>query len=186
MPKIVITMDGVAQREVALTQERTTLGRRASNDIVLDHPAVSGQHAVLTVHAGQVQVEDLGSTNGTYVNGAAVHKQTLADGDQLEIGKFKIRLTIEPPERESEAKIRVLSGTGAGRELALNKPVSTLGQPGVAVAVITRRAQQYWLHQQEGTAALSLNGVPIGADPVRLRPGDDILLAGVSLQFVQT
>lgn len=186
MPKIVIMMDGVADQEIALTQERTTLGRRASNDIVLDHPAVSGQHAVLMLHAGQVQVEDLGSTNGTYVNGAAVHKQTLADGDQLEMGTFKLRLQIEAPQREPEAKIRVLSGTGMGRELLLNKPISTLGKPGVAVAVITCRAQQYWLHQQDGPAVLMLNGVPIGADPVRLRPGDDILLAGVSLQFVQS
>lgn len=184
MPKIVIMTDGTATREVVLTQERTTLGRRPTNDVVLDQLAVSGQHAVLTLRAGQVQVEDLGSTNGTYVNGAAVEKQLLANGDLLEMGKVKMRFETDVAEHALQAKIRVVSGAGAGREMPLTKPVSTFGKPGVAVAAITRRAQKYWLHQQEGTAALTLNGVPVGAEPTLLHAHDDIVLAGVAMQFL--
>lgn len=185
MPKLVIMQDGADHREVTLTQPRTTLGRRPGNDVVLEQAAVSGQHAVLTLQDGQLQIEDLGSTNGTYVNGAAVQRQLLADGDLLELGKFKIRVEIEAPAHQPEAKIRVLTGAGSGRELLLNKPVSTLGKPGVAVAVLTRRAQKYWLHQQEGAPLLQLNGVPVGAEPALLHPGDEIALAGVRMQFVQ-
>lgn len=184
MPKIVIMMDGMANREVVLTQERTTLGRRPANDIVLDQPAVSGQHAVLTLRAGQVQVEDLGSTNGTYVNGAAVQKQLLTNGDLLDMGKVRLRFESDEAAHEMQAKIRVMSGAGAGREMLLTKPVSTLGKPGMAVAAITRRAQKYWLHQQEGAAALTLNGVPVGIEPTLLHANDDIVLAGIHMQFL--
>lgn len=91
MPTLVISIDGAVIKEVQLTKERTTLGRRPYNDIVIENLAVSGEHAVLTLLGGKVSIEDLRSTNGTYVNGRAIQKQALLNGDLLDIGRYKIR-----------------------------------------------------------------------------------------------
>jgi hypothetical protein len=77
MPKMIVSIDGVVIKEVQLTKDRTTLGRRPYNDIVIDNLAVSGEHAVLQMTGNDVFIEDLNSTNGTYVNGKAVKKQQL-------------------------------------------------------------------------------------------------------------
>ena len=91
MPKMIVSIDGVVIKEVQLTKERTTLGRRPYNDIVIDNLAVSGEHAVFHMQGEDVEVEDLGSTNGTYVNGKAAKRQPLRNGDTIEVGKYKIR-----------------------------------------------------------------------------------------------
>ena len=91
MPKMIVSIDGVVIKEVQLTKERTMLGRRPYNDIVIDNLAVSGEHAVMHMTEHEVEVEDLGSTNGTYVNGKAIKRQVLRNGDTIEVGKYKIR-----------------------------------------------------------------------------------------------
>ena len=97
MPRMIVSIDGVVIKEVELTKERTTLGRRPYNDIVIDNLAVSGEHAVmhLSPGSGDVEVEDTGSTNGTYVNGKAIQRLPLRNGDTVEIGKYKIRFLSE-------------------------------------------------------------------------------------------
>src|SRR5687768_13475198 len=95
MPKMIVSIDGVVIKEVQLTKDRTTLGRRPYNDIVIDNLAVSGEHAVLQTSGNEVYLEDLNSTNGTYVNGKAVKKQLLQNNDTVEIGKYKIKFMGE-------------------------------------------------------------------------------------------
>src|SRR5437763_7590395 len=95
MPKMIVSIDGVVIKEVQLTKDRTTLGRRPYNDIVIDNLAVSGEHAVLQMSGNEVYLEDLNSTNGTYINGKAVKKQLLANADTIEIGKYKIKYINE-------------------------------------------------------------------------------------------
>ena len=95
MPKMIVSIDGVVIKEVQLTKDRTTLGRRPYNDIVIDNLAVSGEHAVLQMTGNEVYLEDLNSTNGTYVNGKAVKKQLLQNNDTVEIGKYKIKYINE-------------------------------------------------------------------------------------------
>ena len=90
MPKLVISVDGVVVKEAQLTKDRTTLGRRPYNDIVIDHLAVSGEHAVILMQNGDVILQDCHSTNGTYVNGARITSQKLADRDRIEVGRYKI------------------------------------------------------------------------------------------------
>lgn len=95
MPKIIVSIDGVVIKEVQLTKDRTSLGRRPYNDIVIDNLAVSGEHAVLQMSGNEVYLEDLNSTNGTYVNGKAVKKQLLQNNDTVEIGKYKVKYLNE-------------------------------------------------------------------------------------------
>ena len=95
MAKLVVSLDGVVIKEVQITKDKTTLGRRPYNDIVIDNLAVSGEHAVLQMVASDVFIEDLNSTNGTYINGKAVKKQLLTHNDTVEIGKYKIKYLLD-------------------------------------------------------------------------------------------
>jgi pSer/pThr/pTyr-binding forkhead associated (FHA) protein len=212
MPKMIVSIDGVVIKEVQLTKDRTSLGRRPYNDIVIDNLAVSGEHAVLQMSGNEVYLEDLNSTNGTYVNGKAVKKQLLQNSDTVEIGKYKIRYANEAPDAGSDktvifkpgslppmpapaasavsgsgpnAAIKVMSGAAAGREVALIKVVTTIGKPGVAVAAITKRPHGFVVAHVEGSEKPSLNGASIGAEPVTLKHGDLLELAGTQMQFVQ-
>ncbi|MDM0106012.1 FHA domain-containing protein [Variovorax sp. J22R24] len=218
MPKLIVSIDGVVIKEVTLAKDRTTLGRRPYNDIVVDNLAISGEHAVLHMIGGDVYLEDLNSTNGTYVNGRAIKKQALEQNDIIEVGKYKVRYVAAAGAPESAtttrtivspapsgpiplssaptvqaplgggtagvAVIRVLSGSGAGRELSLQKVVTTIGKPGVAVAAVTRRLHGYVVAPIDGGTAL--NGEPLGSEAVALQDGDVLELGGTRMQFVVT
>jgi FHA domain len=95
MGKLVVSLDGVVIKEVQITKDKTTLGRRPYNDIVIDNLAVSGEHAVMQMVGADVFIEDLNSTNGTYINGKAIKKQLLTHNDTVEIGKYKIKYLVE-------------------------------------------------------------------------------------------
>ncbi|MBI3381468.1 MAG: FHA domain-containing protein [Aquabacterium sp.] len=241
MGKLVVSLDGVVIKEVQITKDKTSLGRRPYNDIVIDNLAVSGEHAVLQLVGNDVFIEDLNSTNGTYINGKAVKKQLLQHNDTVEIGKYKIKYLVEEgsdyektmimrpgtplptamssaqgglsvggasssvPQAafgstmgaatlgsgfgglaaQSPASIKVLNGAAAGREVALTKVVTTVGKPGVQVASITKRPGGYVFAHVEGGARPTVNGNPVAGDPVHLKNGDVIELAGTQMQFVQ-
>ncbi|MGQ0597422.1 FHA domain-containing protein [Aquabacterium sp.] len=245
MGKLVVSLDGVVIKEVQITKDKTSLGRRPYNDIVIDNLAVSGEHAVLQLVGNDVFIEDLNSTNGTYINGKAVKKQLLQHNDTVEIGKYKIKYLVDEgsdyektmimrpgtplptamssaqgglsvggasssvPQAafgstmgaatlgsgsgsgfgglaaQSPASIKVLNGAAAGREVALTKVVTTVGKPGVQVASITKRPGGYVFAHVEGGARPTVNGNPVAGDPVHLKNGDVIELAGTQMQFVQ-
>jgi pSer/pThr/pTyr-binding forkhead associated (FHA) protein len=111
MPKMIVSIDGVVIKEVQLTKDRTTLGRRPYNDIVIDNLAVSGEHAVLLMTGNEVYLEDLNSTNGTYVNGKAVKKQLLQNADTVEIGKYKIKYINEAANPGYEKTMIIKAGS---------------------------------------------------------------------------
>ena len=190
MPKMIISLDSIVLKEVQLTKDRTSLGRRPYNDIVIDNMAVSGEHAVLQMSGNEAYIEDLNSTNGTYVNGKTVKKQLLQNDDIVEIGKYKIQYVNEVQQAKAaktaaSAAIKVMSGTAAGREMALVKPVTTIGKPGVAVAAITNRPNGFVIAHVEGASQPMLNGSAVGTEAIALKNGDMIELAGTKMQFVQ-
>ena len=142
MGKLVVSLDGVVIKEVQITKDKTTLGRRPYNDIVIDNLAVSGEHAVLQMVGADVFIEDLNSTNGTYINGKAIKKQLLTHNDTVEIGKYKIKFMVEdgtdyektmimkpgamPPPASGSGYARTtgLSSSGFGTLGAANTPAS--------------------------------------------------------------
>ena len=211
MPKLIVSIDGVVVKEVQLTQDRATLGRRPYNDIVIDNLAVSGEHAVLHMADGRVTLEVLGSTNGTYVNGKAVKQHALADDDLIEVGKYKLKfqdregltapgplsgaapvagmdsglMAASPTANARGPRVRVLTGSAAGREMELTKVVTTIGKPGLCVASITRRAHGFDVAQVNGEHVATVNGVALDAGPVTLKMRDQINLAGIRLEFFE-
>ena len=229
--KLILSLNNSVLGEFALDKERIILGRKAENDIQVDNLAVSGQHAAIITILNDSFLEDLDSTNGTYVNGKLVKKHALKNSDVITIGKHELKYVNDEASDEDDefektmiirpgmaghaaaaakadehlpaaaraatapgaavpaanaslplGKIQVLSGPGAGKELELKKALITLGRPGVQVAVITRRAQGYFITHVEGTHPV-INGETIGAQARQLKDHDVVDLAGVKMEF---
>jgi len=269
MARLILSLDGQTLAEYNMTKERYTVGRLPDNDIRIDNAAVSGHHSLLINILNDSFLEDLNSTNGTYVNGKLIKKHALQHGDVITVGHHQLRyvddqaqqapedefektMVISQPSAQMEkqvaqaakaaeaaaqkaaaahattanlaakatpprpapaqapkprkpfsptttqevdedavpvlplAKLQVLSGTFAGRELELVKALTTLGRPGVQVAAITRRAEGYYIvHVESGkTDGFPLvNGMQIGAQARKLQDNDVIQLAGVKMGF---
>ena len=278
MAKLILSMDGLILKEYTLAKERTTIGRKPHNDIQIDNLAVSGEHAVVVSILNDSFLEDLGSTNGTLVNGQQIKKHFLQNNDVIELGKYKLKYlheqtgqvkaadfektmvlrpgamkamqppaaalavaaapasagaatvplgtpspaapapgaapatrsfgdttvnqgplatgagpaatasTAAPPKPAAPPAPRVgvlqiLTGGNAGKELALVKPLTTLGKPGIQVAVITRRPQGYFITHVEGAHFPVLNGKTLDSQAHPLADHDIIELAGVKLEF---
>ena len=237
MGKLILTLDGQELAQYELEKERYTIGRLADNDIHIDNMAVSGHHALIINILKDSFLEDLNSTNGTYVNGKLIKKHALQEGDVITIGRhalkyasgkpaaaaggggdendFEKTMIIRPgtksqtgvPSMDSvnkaisdaggapiadgakglpKAKLQVLSGGFAGKELELNKALTTLGRPGVQVAAVTRRADGFFIVHVEsgqGQGFPTVNGKDIGAQAQKLNDNDVIELAGVKMGF---
>lgn len=198
MAKIILALGDTVLREMALTKERVTIGRSPRNDIVIDNLAVSAEHAVIeTLHSDSC-FEDLNSTNGTKVNGQPVKKHFLQDNDVIELAQYRIRYVAHDdsddrgdknpasrslPGTKDGATIRVLNGVNAGKETVLVKALTTIGHPGVQVAVITQRSHGYYITHVEGNNFPFVNGNSIGVGAYPIMDGDVIDLSGTQMQF---
>lgn len=244
MARLILSLDGQVMAEFNMNKERYTIGRLSDNDVRIDNPAVSGHHSLIINILNDSFLEDLNSTNGTYVNGKLIKKHALQHGDVVTVGHHQLRfmdgqgVDAEPDEFEKtmiitpgsaaaaaavkkaqsiapavakpaqpaassarvmpangdhpvalpKAKLQVLSGAFAGRELELNKALTTLGRPGVQVAAITRRADGFFIvHVDSGKPKdyPHVNGSVIGEQARRLQDNDVILLAGVKMGFFE-
>lgn len=244
MAKLILSMDGLVLKEILLTKERTSIGRKASNDIQIDNLAISGEHAAVVTILNDSFLEDLNSTNGTLVNSQPVKKHFLKNGDVIELGKYKLKYVAEPSQQvdapdfektmllrpsamkqavatspETQAKayndtqagqippqqppapppeessagtptkavvlgaIQILSGANAGREMELTKTLTTLGKPGVQVAVIAKRPNGYFITHVEGAQFPAINGQVIDAQARQLNDHDVVEIAGIKMEF---
>jgi len=251
MARLVLSLDSQVMAEYNMNKERYTIGRLPDNDIRIDNAAVSGHHSLIINILNDSFLEDLNSTNGTYVNGKLIKKHALQHGDVITVGHHQLRfveddeqqdefektMVIQPSARPVEklrtavgqsqvidgepahapaaaaaaeaaatsnshtgksriladgaaalkkAKLQVLSGAFAGRELEITKALTTLGRPGVQVAAITRRGEGYYIvHVDSGKTDdyPLVNGSPIGAQAMKLSDNDVIQLAGVKMGF---
>lgn len=240
--KLILSMDGAVLKEYPLNKERTTIGRKPHNDIVIDNLAVSSEHAAIVTILNDSFLEDLDSTNGLAVNGTPTKKHFLQNNDVIEIGKYKLKYlndqptqttaaefektmvlrapvrmpphandTITKPQVEVEvhkpdlttqfnatasgavadatggqsavAVVQILNGPNSGKELELVKNLTTLGKPGVQVAVLARRPHGYFITHVEGGSFPTVNGSSIGEQPHQLNDHDLIELAGVKMEF---
>jgi hypothetical protein len=203
MPQLIASVDGVEIKHVYLQKDRTTLGRKADNDIVLDNMVVSGRHCAFDlVGLADVFLVDLGSTNGTYINDHMVKNRVLLqDGDIISIGHFRVKylqaseqpstygetqaMTVEaaPQQAVRHASFQVVSGSSAGLEVPVVKAVTTFGRPGIAVVSVSHRRTGYFVAHLDGEQPALLNGRPMGEDPVMLSNHDVLDLAGTKMLF---
>ena len=237
MARLLLSLDGQVLAEYNMNKERYTIGRLPDNDIRIDNPAVSGHHSLIINILNDSFLEDLNSTNGTYVNGKLIKKHAMQHGDVITVGHHQLRfvdqqegdnsqdefektmvitsssqgevrrvgqavdqaakavsakrgpVAVDPATALPKAKLQVLSGAFAGRELELTKALTTLGRPGIQVAAITRRSEGYFIvHVDSGREGdyPQVNGVPIGPQARRLNDNDVVQLAGVKMGFFES
>ncbi|MGI9309521.1 MAG: FHA domain-containing protein, partial [Gammaproteobacteria bacterium] len=252
--------------EYNMTKERYTVGRLPDNDVRVDNPAVSGHHSLIINILNDSFLEDLSSTNGTYVNGKLIKKHALQHGDVVTVGHHQLRFVDSGAEEQVDddefartmvinssqesvhqaaakaagvtetqagndlsanyeaagvtetqadndlsatyraatvdendtmrsdsgaysapapqvqiAKIQVLNGSMAGRELELKKTLTTLGSPGAQVIAITHRADGYYIVKVEG--APKINDEEISSKATLLNDNDVIEVTGVKMGF---
>ena len=274
MARLILTLGGQVMAEYNMTKERYTIGRLPDNDVRIDNPAVSGHHSLIINILNDSFLEDLNSTNGTYVNGKLIKKHALQHNDVITIGHHQLKFVSSaveeeeddefartmiidssqeavqksaaraaglasgayrapsfdepPPASESAAsapppppepvqepaahtethasenvaslqdrlkavppapqpaKIQVLSGSMAGRDLELNKTLTTLGRPGEQVIAITKRGDSYYIVQVDRKAngpAAQVNGQELSGPARKLMDNDVIELLGVKMGF---
>lgn len=87
---VIRTGGGRVGESFPLQGERMTIGRRPDSDVFLDDVTVSRDHALLVARQGGYFLDDLGSLNGTYVNRSRIESRRLEDGDELQVGKYKL------------------------------------------------------------------------------------------------
>jgi FHA domain len=205
MPQLVASVEGIEIKRFVLARDRTTLGRKPHNDIVLENPVISGEHCLFELKGlADTYVQDLGSTNGTYVNDHMIKsRQLLHDGDVIAIGNFRLSyLSSSAPSGYHEtaaqklmplsgnsqphASFRILTGTSAGLEVPVVKAVTTFGQPRVSIVAVSHRRTGYVVAFMEGTARPTLNGAPLRDEAVPLAHEDVLELAGTKMRFLLT
>jgi pSer/pThr/pTyr-binding forkhead associated (FHA) protein len=86
MARLILDCDGIDVITHELIDDVITIGRAPSNDVVIDHPTVSAQHASLTKWASEYRLKDLGSSNGTQINGLSITEAGLKDGAEIRFG----------------------------------------------------------------------------------------------------
>jgi pSer/pThr/pTyr-binding forkhead associated (FHA) protein len=253
MARLILSLGGQVMAEFNMTKERYTIGRLPDNDVRIDNPAVSGHHSLIINILNDSFLEDLSSTNGTYVNGKLIKKHALQHGDVVTVGHHQLRYVETVAEEEEQddefartmiidssqeavqqaaiksaekvsagadsyaapareptgetttasaiakkptssgsgyrqvqnAKIQVLNGKFAGREVDLSKALTTLGSPGAQVIAITKRSEGYHIVMVENRkdSPPSVNGSPLGSQAVKLHDNDVIELIGIKMGF---
>jgi len=172
MSKLILTLDGAVIREYSIDKDSISIGRKHGNDIQLNDLTISGRHSLITKVGDNIFIDDLGSTNGSLLNGARVAKSRLQHSDVIQIGNYQftyfsqddedyeptmfLRAEIEdtkiidtkqkPTAENTGAKlgaIKVLSGPLKDKILELRKPFNTLGFNGSKMAIIARNSINY-------------------------------------------
>src|SRR5687768_2437775 len=101
MARLILSLDGQVSAEYNMNKERYTIGRLPDNDIRIDNPAVSGHHSLIINILNDSFLEDLNSTNGTYVNGKLIKKHALQHGDVITVGHHQLRF-VDQNDGDSE------------------------------------------------------------------------------------
>lgn len=214
MAKLIVKLDTDVIDHIELRQGDMKIGRRPGCDVFLDNLAVSGEHANIFTIGEDSFIQDLNSTNGTFINNKRITKHHLRAGDIIAIGKYSIvymtertaqrddfakTVVITPtapsppappaagtpaaPTMRQQATLLFTSGPSNGKRIELTKAVTNLGKTGKRAGTITQTADGYLLAGGAEGELTKINGRTVGAEPVKLRSGDIIEVAGTRLQF---
>jgi pSer/pThr/pTyr-binding forkhead associated (FHA) protein len=196
MAKLIVKKDGVSLREYKLDRQRVTIGRRADNPVCLDDQTVSSEHAAISALETPPSITDLGSTNGTLINGVRIGKQALRHGDVIRIGQHELTFVDEQRQDHSATvvlmpgapgavagRLRVIEGAKAGTVLPLDRDRITLGTPGQQVAVVLREAAGFRLLPITRGLTPRINHHAVPAPGLLLNDGDEIEIGGNRIRY---
>jgi len=187
--KLILTLEGKILREVLIGNHNLSIGRKHSNDIQLNDLTLSGRHALISSIPDYVFIEDLGSTNGTLINGNHVKKVALEHGDIIQIGHHQLTYMCEPETRYEPTMfvkaeldetqfiysndinqalvtglalggLRTIDGLMPKPVMELRKTYNTIGFQGKRIALITRGSEGYSITSIIGTRSRRASDIP--------------------------
>jgi len=183
MAKLVLLVPNGTTLDVPLRRERVTIGRRADNDVCLPNLAVSGEHAVVVTILTDSFLEDLGSTNGTLVNGKPIAKHFLRDGDLIDIGRHKLLYFVDdeaiPPAGILKKAIREAVGD-LGDKVEMAKPIVRRQRASPAVVRHDGATPAAPAKADESTQ----RNLTVAAHPISPGPADGAVPDGPLLRFL--
>ncbi len=124
MATIILAKDGIALQELPLLKTRITIGRRTYNDIVIDAPGISAEHAVIITTSTESYFEDLGSTNGSRMNGQPIQRHVLQGRDVIELATHTIQYCANESVYEVVAGPVFTSVDSVGQHTDIHAPSS--------------------------------------------------------------
>lgn len=199
--KVIVLKDNKPIDQITIDGNSATIGRKSECDISIKDPAVSGTHAIIERVGEKVIITDKDSTNGIFIRGRRVKQQVLKNEDVVSIGEHMLKFLIAAsgpltttqaatPVKSADAGhgiLKVLSGANAGSVIHLEEGLTTIGEPGVQVAAVSRRPQGHFIIHVDGGKDKDrvplVNGEPTGFKSRKLEKGDRIEVAGVQLEY---
>lgn len=208
MSRLTLEFKGKVLKVYPVLKGTMVIGSDPKCTIYIDSLAVQAHHAEIHTENNQSILRDLGSLDGTYVNNHRLEfNHELKDGEMIRVGKHTLTYAFaeifenEPAEPNfvpngtpalsstQERSItlsgwlQILNGKNLGKTLSLNKSMTNIGKQGVATAVITRRADGFFIQHLEGAQSPLVQNKPIGEKSLKLNDGDTIQIGNIRMQF---
>jgi pSer/pThr/pTyr-binding forkhead associated (FHA) protein len=181
MPKLILSMDGLVLKEIPISKERMTIGRKPHNDIQIDNLAMSGEHAVIVTILNDSFLEDLNSTNGTMVNGVPIKKHFLQHNDVIELGKYKLKYINEAPTAAAPADFeKTMVLRPQAMQKAMPPPAAPAPSPSPAPAPAARAVTDTQIGMARPAAPAPQPAAPAVAAPAAMPLGAIQVLSGRS------
>ena len=208
MAQLILTYNDELLARYPLRGDPVSIGRSRDNDIRITQDTASGHHAEIVCASNGVFVKDLGSTNGTFLNGRMIRQSRLEDGDVIALGKHELRYLesdegledaaapeAEAPEAANDpppatplvGRLRFMNGPSRDRVLDLKGRVTAIGRAGdpiVAVASGRKRCFVVRLGEEAALSRVAVNGRPVGRRARKLHAGDVIEVGEVRMEFL--
>lgn len=207
MGKLVVKFKGKQIAEVPLKLGDMRIGRKPGCDIVLNDPGVSAEHALVKTVGMKSTIQDLNSTNGTFVENERVKLRELRHGETITLGDhtliYRDDMTLDTPVVGQAsplstpaalanttvlmafAQLLGIDGPYKGKRLPLVKETTVIDNPGKNPARILRTSDGYVVHAQVGPGEPRVNDKPVPPGGQLLENGDVIDVAGTKYQLYQ-
>lgn len=192
MAKLILSTDGEIVDEYPMEHDILTIGRHEDNDITIDCMSISGFHSRVVAIGSDYFIEDLKSTNGSYVNSDQVKMSQIRDSDIVTLGSHNLKFEDEHIDEHDDAfdfnghAHLIVRGKEAD-PIELNGEMVTFGKTGEHVAAVTKRGDAYYcLHVDGGNKQTEtlLNGAAVPTEGTELKSHDVVEVAGIEMEFI--
>ena len=193
MAKLIVSTDGEIVDEYPMDHDILTIGRHEDNDITIDCMSISGFHSRVVAIGSDFFIEDLKSTNGSYVNSDQVKMSQIRDADIITLGSHNLKFQDVHAEEDDEFETAfngqaqlIVRGENAN-PIELNGGMVTFGKTGEHVAAVTKRGDDYYCLHVDGGKQQSntlLNGKAVPTEGSQLKSHDVVEVAGIEMEFI--
>ena len=209
MSKLTLSFKGKVLKVFPVLKGSMMLGSDPSCTIFIDSLAIQPQHAQIDTVNNESVIRDLNTEDGTFIGQTKLESlHPLKDGEIIRVGKHTLTYEFsedinntgeteavveeiikeEAPiqmhaQEKTQGWLQIMNGSNLGKTMSLTKAMTNLGKPGISTAVITKRADGYFISQLEGNHPLLIKDKKLGDKSLQLTDGDTIQIGNIKMQF---